>query len=304
MILGLFYVIVPLLLIGLIAVKRAPNILLWMVTIVSFGSVIVYMWASARWEIVSIYFRSIFLVAFVVAALFSYTRIKKPETPPKKIVTVFSVGLHLLLIVFFSGLNWFSFRGYLTPENSIDVVSPFRSGKQIVLHGGASPFINGHFHVKPQNYALDIVGLNTVGMRASSISGGSNLDDYVIYGASVYSPINGIITVVVDEYDDLTPPNTDTEHLAGNHVLIKGEGVEVLLAHLKKGSVSVKVGTMVTTNTLIGNVGNTGNTSEPHLHMHIEKDGEPNTVLDGNAVAFTINNRFLVRGDILAFEGD
>ncbi|NNL01608.1 MAG: peptidoglycan DD-metalloendopeptidase family protein [Eudoraea sp.] len=304
MIIGLFYIIVPLLLIGLIVRKRPPNILLWIITMVSFGSVIAYLWASARWEMVSIYFRPIFLAAYVIAGVLSYTRIKKPETPPKKIVTIFSVVLHLLLIVFFSGLNWFSFRGYLTPENSIDVASPFHSGKQVVLHGGASPFTNGHFHVKPQNYALDIVGLNSVGMRAASISGGANLNDYVIYGTPVYSPVNGFITVVVDEYDDLTPPNTDTDHLAGNHVLIKAEGVEVLLAHLKKGSVAVNVGDTVTTNTLIGNVGNTGNTSEPHLHMHIEKDGEPNTVLDGSAVAFTINKQFLVRGDVLALEED
>lgn len=68
------------------------------------------------------------------------------------------------------------------------------------------------------------------------------------------------------------------------------------------GLLVVNVGDIVTTNTLVGKVGNTGNTSEPHLHMHIEKDGEPNTALDGTAVAFTINSRFLVRGDALVVE--
>lgn len=302
MIIGLFYIIVPLFLIGMIAFNRQPNILIWILTILSFGSAIVYLWATARWEIVSIYFRSIFLVLYLIASVFSYKRIKKPETPPKKMVMIFGIGLHLILIIFFSGLNWFSIKGYIKPEITIDLASPFRNGKQIVLHGGTSPFINGHFHVKPQNYALDIVGLNNLGMRSPSFAGGDNLDNYVIFGEPVYSPLNGIVTVAVDEYDDQTPPKTDVEHLAGNHVLIKGEGVEILLAHLRKGSVKVKVGDTVTINTLVGQVGNTGNTSEPHLHIHVERGGESNTILDGKAVPFTINNQFLVRGDIIEFE--
>jgi murein DD-endopeptidase MepM/ murein hydrolase activator NlpD len=206
---------------------------------------------------------------------------------------------NLVLIVFISGLNWFTFKGYVTPENVIDLASPFHNGRQIILHGGASPFTNGHFHVKPQNYALDIVGLNNLGMRASSIDGGSDLDNYVIYGEPIYSPCNGTVVIVVDEYDDQTPPKTDHEHLAGNHILIESEGVEILLAHLKRGSIKVNVGDTVNTNTLIGQVGNTGNTSEPHLHMHVEKGGAMKTILNGTAVPFTINKQFLARGDII-----
>ncbi len=299
MIIGLFYIVVPLFLIGMIAFKRQPSILIWIFTILSFGSVIAYLWATARWEIVSIYFRPIFILLYLIASVFSYKRIKKSETSPKKIVLIFGVGLHLILIIFFSGLNWFSFKGYIMPENTIDLTSPFRNGKQIVLHGGASPFTNGHFHVKPQNYALDIVGLNKLGMRSPSFAGGNNLDNYTIYGEPVYSPLNGIVTVAVDVYDDQIPPITDIKNLAGNHVLIESKGVEVLLAHFRKGSIKVKVGDTVTINTLVGQVGNTGNTSEPHLHMHVEKGGEPNTILNGKAVPFTINKQFLVRGDLM-----
>ena len=299
LIIGLFYIIVPLLLIGIIAFKRQPNILIWVFTIISFGSVIVYLWATARWEIVSIFFRPIFPILYLIACVVGYKRIKKPKTPQKKIVMIFGIVLNLAVIVFISGLNWFSFKGYATPENVIDLASPFHNGRQIVLHGGASPFTNGHFHVKPQNHALDIVGLNNLGMRASSFQGGSDLNEYVIYGQSIYSPINGIVTVVEDKYDDLFPPATDIENLAGNHILIESEGVEILLAHLKKGSIAVKKGDIVTTNTLLGQVGNTGNTSEPHLHIHVEKGGEANTILNGIAVPFTINKHYLVRGDII-----
>ncbi len=80
---------------------------------------------------------------------------------------------------------------------------------------------------------------------------------------------------------------------------ISFSGKEVLLAHFKKGSIKVNVGDLVDTNTLLGNVGNTGNTSEPHLHMHIEQGGTPSTILNGKAVPFTINGKFLVRGSII-----
>ena len=299
LLIGLFYIFLPLLLIGMIAFKRQPNIWIWIITILSFGSVIAYLWATARWEVVSIYFRPIFPILYLIACVVGYKRIEKPKVPQKKIVMILGVVLNLVLIVFISGLNWFSFRGYTTPENAIDLDSPFHNGRQIVLHGGASPFTNGHFHVRPQNHALDIVGLNSLGMRASSISGGSNLDNYVIYGEPIYSPCIGTVVIVVDEYDDQSPPKTDSEHPAGNHILIEKEGVEILLAHLKKGSIKVKVGDMVNTNTLLGQVGNTGNTSEPHLHMHVEKGGELNTILNGKAVPFTIKEQFLVRGDVI-----
>jgi hypothetical protein len=302
LVIGLFYLFVPLLLIGIIAFKRQPNILMWVFTVLSFGSVIAYLWATARWEIVSIYFRPVFPILYLIACVVAYKRIKKPETTPKKIAMIFGIALHGILIIFFSGLNWFSYKGYITPENTIDLDSPFHTGRQIVLHGGASPFTNGHFHVKPQNYALDIVGLNKLGMRASTLDGGSELTNYVIYGQEVYSPLNGTVIAVVDKYEDQIPPTTDIEHLAGNYILIQSNGVEILLAHLKKESIAVKKGDLVTTNTLLGQVGNTGNTSEPHLHIHVEKGGEANTILNGIAIPFTINEQYLVRGDIIKIE--
>ena len=49
------------------------------------------------------------------------------------------------------------------------------------------------------------------------------------------------------------------------------EGVEVILAHLKQGSVAVTAGMKVNTGDVLGQVGNSGNTSQPHLHIHAER---------------------------------
>ena len=301
MLIGLYYIFIPLLLIGVIAYKRQPNKLFLFMNVLSFGLAILFLWATSRWEIVSVYFRIIFPVLFVLAVAIGYRRIRKPKNPPKRIAVVFVITIHLVLIIFFSGLNWFTYSGYRAPNNAIELSSPFRSGKQIVLNGGKSPFINGHYHVRPQNYALDLVGLNKWGMRSQSISGGRNLENYIIYGETVYSPIDGVVSLVRDGLPDLEPPLTDTDNLAGNFVLIEQNGFEILLAHLKNGSITVKVGDEVRIGTQLGEVGNTGNTSEPHLHIHIEKGGSPGTILDGEAVPFTINDRFLKRGSILKY---
>jgi len=295
-----FYVIIPILLIGAIIFKRQPNILSWALTVSSFGLVITFMWATSRWEIVSIYLRTLFPILYLIACVVGFKRIKKQKIPQSKKASILGISANVFLIVIMSGLNWFTFTGFYAPEDTIDLTSPLRNGQYVIVHGGASSFINAHFHVKPQNYALDIVGLNNLGMRASSFAGGTELNNYVIYGDSVYCPCAGTVIIVVDKYNDLIPPETDTKHLAGNHILIECEGVEILLAHLKKGSIIVKQGDIVTTKSVLGQVGNTGNTSEPHLHIHVESGVAPGTIF-GKGIPFTINDKFLVRGDIIEF---
>ncbi len=172
-------------------------------------------------------------------------------------------------------------------------------GNHVVLNGGASPFTNAHFRVPPQDHAIDVLGLNALGARASLFGSARDLESYAIYGQPVFSPCAGTTLAVVDDLPDQVPPATDTENLAGNHVLIECDGVEVLLAHLRPGSVSAAVGQVVAVGDAIGEVGNSGNTSEPHLHLHAERGGEPGVILDGVAVPITIEGRFLVRNSIL-----
>jgi hypothetical protein len=299
-IIGLFQVFVPLLLIGVLAIHRKPNRLMWMLSTVAFGMVIGFMWVSTRWDISSIYLKTLFPILFLVASIISYRRIGAPKLPLSKMQNLIGIVANGLLIVLMAGFNWFSFQGYSVPDGTVDLSSPLRGARYVVLHGGASPFTNGHFRVRPQNYALDILGLNVLGMRADIFGDRSDLESYSIFGAELYSPCTGSIAVAMDDYEDLIPPATDPEHPAGNHVLVECEGVEVLLAHMKQGSLRVEVGDSVTTETVLGQVGNTGNTSEPHLHIHAEQGGEPGVILDGKAVPITIDGRFLVRGDIIA----
>lgn len=63
--------------------------------------------------------------------------------------------------------------------------------------------------------------------------------------------------------------------LAGNHVLIESSGVVVAVCHLQRGSVTVRAGQFVHAGDPIGRCGNSGNSTEPHVHLQAMDDRDP-----------------------------
>lgn len=297
---ALFQLFIPLFFIGLVAFGRQPNRLRWALVTLGFGLAILFMWVSSRWDFLSLYLRHVYLLLFLIAAAFSYRRIQPLPKPESRWQTIANRAAFVALIVLMLGLNWRAWRGYTVPDGAIDLASPLRNGRFMVLNGGGSPFINGHARVAPQNYALDMLGLDALGRSIGLGDDRAVLENYHIFGAPLYSPCAGTVLHAVDQFEDLIPPATDTVNLAGNYVLVDcGAGVEVILAHMKADSVQVTVGESVTTETMLGQVGNTGNTSEPHLHMHAERGGDVEKILDGEAVPILINGRYLVRSNVI-----
>ena len=87
--------------------------------------------------------------------------------------------------------------------------------------------------------------------------------------------------------------------MAGNYVAINCGDFFVILAHLRQGSIAVATGDKVRTGAFLGQMGNSGNTSEPHLHLHAQRGLPAEAPLAGEPLWLTINNRFLVRNDTL-----
>ena len=76
----------------------------------------------------------------------------------------------------------------------------------------------------------------------------------------------------------------DFNNAAGNHVVVEiAPNRYVLYAHMRPGTVAVKAGDTVKAGDILGHVGNTGSSTEPHLHMHI--DDQP-SFLAGNGVPY------------------
>ena len=77
-------------------------------------------------------------------------------------------------------------------------------------------------------------------------------------------------------------------HPAGNHVVLDlGQGEYLLLAHFQQGSVRVKAGDRVDEGQLLGLCGSSGNSSEPHIHVHLQ---DSPTALEGNGLPLAFSD--------------
>ncbi len=75
---------------------------------------------------------------------------------------------------------------------------------------------------------------------------------------------------------------------------------DVLLAHLQRGSLTVRAGETVEVGQAIAKIGHSGNTTEPHLHIHARKENTGKSLLDGEAMPITFSNRFLARNSLFS----
>lgn len=161
------------------------------------------------------------------------------------------------------------------PAASIVVTTTFGlpfDGAWMVIWGGGSEFRNYHAPTPQQRYAHDIV----IWRDGATYTGdGTRNEQYHCYGQPQFAPAAGTVVIAVDEYPDDTPgtaPTADpTMHPAGNHVVIEvADGEYLLMAHFQPGTVSVAVGDRVAAGDLVGLTGNSGNSSEPHVHIHLQ----------------------------------
>jgi Peptidase family M23 len=189
----------------------------------------------------------------------------------------------------------------------VDLAFPLKDGTYLVVNGGSNIRVNPHlmtldasmarFHAyRGQSYGVDIVKLDEWGFRARGLQP-SDPAAYVIYGTPVYAPCSGVVRVAMDGLPDMRVPQMDREHMAGNYVLLRCKDADVLLGHLKPGSLKVRVGDQITAGQPIGAVGNTGNTGEPHLHIHAQQAGTALEPISGNPLPIRLNGRYLVRND-------
>lgn len=104
--------------------------------------------------------------------------------------------------------------------------------------------------------------------------GSEELEDYGIYGRDVVAPVSGTIIDMVNTEIDIVPNTEEFTSSLGNYVFIQIDETNtyMILAHFQQGSISVSIGDHVTQGTMIGKVGNSGTTSEPHLHMQHQRN--------------------------------
>lgn len=155
------------------------------------------------------------------------------------------------------------------PNKQITELSlPFK-GRWLVFWGGDTKELNHHHDVPAQKFAFDIRGVDEKGQTHRG--DGSKNEDYYCFGREILAPAAGVVVEAIDGVRDNTPGVMNSYCVVGNCVVIQHRTNEFsVLAHLQRGSVAVKAGDRVQREQLLGKCGNSGDSSEPHLHYHLQ----------------------------------
>jgi hypothetical protein len=266
------------------------------------GCYIVWIVITGNWPYLSLYARYLLFLFFLIVAVLSLFSVASLRQYPPN--TTF-IALNVIITLPFVLLVVWAFKSMTYPKPAVQLQFPLTQGTYYVARGGSNWSLNGHGGGdSPQHYAVDILAINKLGMRANGLYP-RDLNAYVIYGKVVYSPCDGEVLRVQDGLPDNIPSETDRLHPPGNHIWLRMDGdVYVLLGHLMNGSVLVKPGDRINRGTRVGKVGNSGNTSEPHLHVHAmrllhAKSVESEYLLgNGDAIPLLFGGRFLTRNQL------
>jgi murein DD-endopeptidase MepM/ murein hydrolase activator NlpD len=162
-------------------------------------------------------------------------------------------------------------------RNKTAMSLPFK-GEWYINAGGDTKEQNQHLEALAQRRAFDIVIRDKNGKTYRNK--GERNEDYYAFGQELYAPCAGEVIMAIDGLFDNVPGDMNRMYVPGNSVVIKSADSEyIFFAHFKQGSVKVKKGQKVTKGTLLGLCGNSGNSSEPHLHFHIQDGPDINTAV-------------------------
>lgn len=149
---------------------------------------------------------------------------------------------------------------------SVPMQPPFH-GEWRVTQGFDGP----HTHKPPWQHALDF---DIAEGDCSHHGDGSAREDYFCFGAPVLAPIAAQVVRLRDDLADALPGEVDAANNWGNFVLLRSGGVHVLLAHLKRGSIKVRLGEWVSAGQPVAACGSSGRSPAPHLHLQAQQDDQ------------------------------
>lgn len=167
-------------------------------------------------------------------------------------------------------------------------------GRWIVLNSPASTVPSHGSNGYGQTYGFDLVFDPPGGGRPSSRGLGFDPPGrFPAFGQPVLAPVGGVVVdtrsylrdhrcrarwpaFAVLYLEGFVRELLGVRFVVGNHVTIDtGDGAYALCGHLQRGSVAVRPGQLVRAGDVIGRCGNSGNSSEPHVHVQVMDDRRP-----------------------------
>lgn len=205
-------------------------------------------------------------------------------TPQTVVKAIIFIGLGLMLLA----LLLTACGRRLSPSKSAIVLDSPVGGRWVAVNSPQSRVPSHGLHVYGQTYAIDFIFDPESPARPEF--GGEAMrpvTDYPGFGVPVYAMADGTVVKAIANQRDHRARSSfagflymfmegmirelgGPKRIVGNHVIIDhGGGNFSLLAHLQQGSVTVKPGERVTSGQEIGKCGNSGNSSEPHVHAQV-----------------------------------
>jgi len=223
-----------------------------------------------------------FLPAEKAGALFSTVKTEMGEITENQFLryesgfalykTTFKNGIRTLCIAIDADqkINGFTIKPFIQTmaRNKTTLILPFKEEWK-VLWGGDSAELNYHVVNEAQKNAFDLLIFDQMG-KTHKADGKKN-EDYYAFGKEIIAPCDAEVVLVVDGVKDNIPGEMNTFHTGGNTIVLKTVNDEYLyFCHFKHQSIAVKEGQHVKQGQLMGLCGNSGNSSEAHLHFHIQ----------------------------------
>jgi hypothetical protein len=166
------------------------------------------------------------------------------------------------------------FRTYPSSHDDKPSAVRFRlplDGPVTVVWGGPSLAVNYHGSMPDERWAYDLLVTRN---GKTFQNDGARLEDYYVYGHPVLAPADGIVREVQANEPDGPPGQSRFVRAAGNYIVLEVAMDEFLfIAHLLPASITVAPGARVSRGQTMGRVGNSGNSSEPHVHLHLQDSG-------------------------------
>ena len=173
---------------------------------------------------------------------------------------------------------------------------PF-DGDWHVFWGGRTLDVNYHAAYPDQRFAYDFL------MMVDGVShdgDGLRNEDYHCFGVPVLAPAAGEVVAAADDVPDNVPGEMNAGQPLGNHVILDhGRGEYSIMAHFKRGSVELAAGDRVEAGQRLGLCGNSGNSSEAHLHYHLQTTATPfgGQGLPPQFESYQADGRWVLRGE-------
>ncbi len=175
------------------------------------------------------------------------------------------------------------------PRMAARAVAPSVAGRWSVINSPASRVPSHGTHGYGQTFAIDVVYDPEDAARPAFGEGRAFRppEDFPAFGQELLAPADGRVVTVRDTARDHRSRSTwpafaymmveglvrelaGSRYVLGNYVVLDlGDGAYATLAHLQRGSATVLPGQQMRRGEVLGRCGNSGNSSEPHLHFQL-----------------------------------